>query len=85
MKRCVTVWLGGLLLLGIAAPVLAETVLEKIKRTGVLTAGTLGMSIPFAFITTMKALTSRCASTQPFGLCLIARSTLRLFGPTPAA
>jgi len=50
MKRCVTVGLAGVLLLGAAAPVLAETVLEKIKRTGVLTAGTRATSIPFAFI-----------------------------------
>ena len=50
MKRCAAVWLAGLLLLGAAAPVLAETVLEKIKRTGVLTAGTRGTNIPFAFI-----------------------------------
>jgi polar amino acid transport system substrate-binding protein len=45
------VWLAGVLLLGSAAPVLAETVLEKIKRTGVLTAGTRATSIPFSFIT----------------------------------
>jgi len=44
------VWLAGVLLLGAAAPVLAETVLEKIRRTGVLTAGTRGTNIPFAFI-----------------------------------
>jgi ABC-type amino acid transport substrate-binding protein len=44
------VWLAGVLLLGAAAPVLAETVLEKIKRTGVLSAGTRATSIPFAFI-----------------------------------
>jgi ABC-type amino acid transport substrate-binding protein len=50
MKRYVAMWLGGVLLLGAAAPVLAETVLEKIGRTGVLTAGTRGSSIPFAFI-----------------------------------
>ncbi len=50
MKRCVAVGLAGVLLLGAAAPVLAETVLEKINRTGVLTAGTRGISIPFAFI-----------------------------------
>src|SRR5262245_45390141 len=50
MKRCVTVWLASVLLLGAAAPVVAETVLEKISRTGVLTAGTRGSSIPFAFI-----------------------------------
>ena len=50
MKRCVAVGLVGVLLLGAAAPVLAETVLEKIKRTGVLSAGTRATSIPFAFI-----------------------------------
>jgi ABC-type amino acid transport substrate-binding protein len=50
MKRCVAVWLAGLFLLGAAAPVLAETVLEKIRRTGVLTAGARTVSIPFAFI-----------------------------------
>ena len=50
MKQCVAVGLAGLLLLGAAAPVLAETVLEKISRTGVLTAGTRATAIPFAFI-----------------------------------
>jgi ABC-type amino acid transport substrate-binding protein len=50
MKRCVVVWLAGLLLLGAARPVLAETVLEKISRTGILTAGARPTSIPFAFI-----------------------------------
>jgi ABC-type amino acid transport substrate-binding protein len=50
MKRCVAAWLAGVLLLGAAAPVLAETVLEKIGRTGVLSAGTRPTSIPFAFI-----------------------------------
>ncbi len=50
MKRCVAVGLAGVLLLGAAAPVLAETVLEKIKRTGVLTAGARPTSIPFSFI-----------------------------------
>src|SRR5262245_64704210 len=50
MKRCAAIWLAGVLLLGTAAPVLAETVLEKINRTGVLIAGTRGTSIPFAFI-----------------------------------
>ena len=50
MKRCAAVWLAGILLLGTAAPVLAETVLEKISRTGVLTAGTRGSAIPFSFI-----------------------------------
>jgi len=50
MKRCAAVWLAGLLLFGAAAPVLAETVLEKISRTGVLTAGTRATSIPLVFI-----------------------------------
>ena len=50
MKRCAAVWLAGLLLFGAAAPVLAETVLEKISRTWVLTAGTRATSIPLAFI-----------------------------------
>jgi polar amino acid transport system substrate-binding protein len=50
MKRWAAVWLASVLLLGVAAPVLAETVLEKIGRTGVLTAGTRPTSIPFAFI-----------------------------------
>ena len=50
MRRCVAVGLAGTLLLGAAAPVLAETVLEKIRRSGVLTAGTRGTSIPFAYI-----------------------------------
>jgi polar amino acid transport system substrate-binding protein len=50
MRRCVAVWLAGVLLLGTAVPVLAETVLEKIARTGVLTAGTRGSLIPFAYI-----------------------------------
>jgi ABC-type amino acid transport substrate-binding protein len=44
------VGLAGVLLLGAATPVLAETVLEKIRRTEVLTAGTRGTSIPFAYI-----------------------------------
>ena len=50
MRRCAAVWLSVLLLLGAAGPVLGETVLEKISRTGVLTAGTRGNAIPFAFI-----------------------------------
>ena len=50
MKRWAAVWLASVLLLGVAAPVLAETVVEKISRTGVLTAGTRGNNIPFAFI-----------------------------------
>ncbi len=50
MKRCVAVGLAGVLLLGVATPALAETVLEKIKRTGILTAGARGTNIPFAYI-----------------------------------
>jgi ABC-type amino acid transport substrate-binding protein len=50
MKRCVGAGLAAVLLLATAAPVLAETILEKVNRTGVLTAGTRGTSIPFAFI-----------------------------------
>jgi polar amino acid transport system substrate-binding protein len=50
MKRCVALGLVGLLLVCAAGPVLAETALGKIGRTGVLTAGTRGISIPFAFI-----------------------------------
>jgi ABC-type amino acid transport substrate-binding protein len=42
--------LGACCCSGATAPVLAETVLEKISRTSVLTAGTRGSSIPFAFI-----------------------------------
>ena len=49
-KRCAAVWLAGLLLFGAPAPVLAETVLEKVSRTAVLTAGARGNTIPFAFI-----------------------------------
>jgi hypothetical protein len=36
-----------------------------------------------AVLTTMEVLTSRCASTQPFGLCLIARSTPPALRPPP--
>lgn len=50
MKRWLAVWLAGALLIGAAGPVLAETVLEKIARTGVLTAGARPTSIPFSFI-----------------------------------
>ncbi len=50
MRRCVAVGLAGVLLLGTATPVLAETVLGKIGRTGVLTAGARPTSIPFSFI-----------------------------------
>jgi len=50
MKGCVAAGVASVLLLGTATSVLAETVLEKIGRTRVLTAGTRGSSIPFAFI-----------------------------------
>ena len=50
MKRCVAAGVASVLLLGTATLGLAETVLEKIGRTRVLTAGTRGSSIPFAFI-----------------------------------
>jgi ABC-type amino acid transport substrate-binding protein len=50
MKQCAAVWLVGVLLFGAATPVRAETVLEKISRTAVLTAGARGNAIPFAFI-----------------------------------
>jgi ABC-type amino acid transport substrate-binding protein len=50
MKRTMAPLLALGLVAGTAAPGLAETVLEKINRTGVLTAGTRTASIPFAFI-----------------------------------
>ncbi|MBI4588277.1 MAG: amino acid ABC transporter substrate-binding protein [Candidatus Rokubacteria bacterium] len=50
MRKSLSVFLTVLVMLASAAPALAETVLEKITRTGVLTAGTRTASIPFAFI-----------------------------------
>jgi ABC-type amino acid transport substrate-binding protein len=50
MRPTMTLLLTLLLGAGPATPALAETVLEKINRTGVLTAGTRTASIPFAFI-----------------------------------
>jgi ABC-type amino acid transport substrate-binding protein len=50
MKRTMAPLLALWLVAGTAVPALAETVLEKINRTGVLTAGTRTASIPFAFI-----------------------------------
>jgi len=50
MKRCVAAGLASIVLIGTAAPAIAETILERIGRTRVLTAGTRGSSIPFAFI-----------------------------------
>ncbi len=50
MRKSVGVFLAVLVVVASAVPALAETVLEKISRTGVLTAGTRTASIPFAFI-----------------------------------
>ena len=50
MARRIGAGLAAILLLGSAMPVWAETVLEKIRRTGVLAAGTRNSSIPFAYI-----------------------------------
>ena len=50
MKRIVTSLLTVVLALTLAAPALAETTLEKINRTGVLTIGTRTGSPPFAYI-----------------------------------
>ncbi len=50
MKKCFGVLLALLFVMASVAPALAETVLEKIGRTGVLTGGTRTASIPFAFI-----------------------------------
>ena len=50
MKKCLGVLLALLFVTTAVAPALAETVLEKIGRTGVLTAGTRTNSIPFGFI-----------------------------------
>jgi len=50
MKRIVALTLTVMLALSLAAPALAETTLEKINRTGVLTIGTRTGSPPFAYI-----------------------------------
>ena len=50
MKRIVVLALTVVLALSLAAPALAETTLEKINRTGVLTIGTRTGSPPFAYI-----------------------------------
>ena len=50
MRWTLALLLTLLLGTGPVAPALAETVLEKITRTGVLTAGTRTASIPFAFL-----------------------------------
>src|SRR5215813_13507743 len=50
MKRGVGVVVTSVLLLGAVGPVAAETVLEKIRRTGILVAGTRGTVIPLAYV-----------------------------------
>ncbi len=50
MRKSFSVLLALLFVVASVAPALAETVLEKIGRTGVLTAGTRTASPPFAFI-----------------------------------
>jgi len=50
MKRMFAVLLALALVLSLAAPAFAETTLEKINRTGVLTIGTRTGSPPFAFV-----------------------------------
>jgi ABC-type amino acid transport substrate-binding protein len=50
MKRVLVMLLALVLIVPVAAPVSAETTLEKINRTGVLTIGTRTGSPPFAFV-----------------------------------
>ena len=50
MKRVLSILLALIVTLSTAAPALAETTLEKINRTGVLTIGTRTGSPPFAFV-----------------------------------
>lgn len=50
MKRALSILLALVVTLSTAAPALAETTLEKIGRTGVLTIGTRTGSPPFAFV-----------------------------------
>ncbi len=50
MKRMLAVLLSLAMVLSFSAPAFAETTLEKISRTGVLTIGTRTGSPPFAFI-----------------------------------
>jgi ABC-type amino acid transport substrate-binding protein len=50
MKRALSVLLALAVVLTLAAPAFAETTLEKVSRTGVLTIGTRTGSPPFAFI-----------------------------------
>ncbi len=50
MRRALSLLVAPALVLSLAAPALAETTLEKIARTGVLTIGTRTGSPPFGFI-----------------------------------
>jgi ABC-type amino acid transport substrate-binding protein len=50
MKRLLLILLALVVALSTAAPALAETTLEKLNRTGVLTIGTRTGSPPFAFV-----------------------------------
>ena len=50
MKRILAVFLALMVVLSLSAPAFAETTLEKINRTGVLTIGARTGSPPFAFI-----------------------------------
>ena len=50
MKRMLAVLLSLAMVLSFSAPAFAETTLEKISRTGVLTIGTRTGSPPFAFV-----------------------------------
>jgi ABC-type amino acid transport substrate-binding protein len=50
MRKVLSLFLAWALVLASTAPALAQSVLDKIKNTGVLTAGTRTASIPFAFI-----------------------------------
>lgn len=50
MRKSVSMFLAALVIFATYVPASAETVIEKINRTGVLTAGTRTASIPFAFI-----------------------------------
>lgn len=50
VRKLVIACLGSLFTLILSAPVLAETVLERIERTGTLTAGTRTDTMPFAYV-----------------------------------
>ena len=50
MKRLSLIWLAGMLLIGNAGLVRAETTLERIDKSGTLTIGTRRGSPPFAYV-----------------------------------